>query len=111
MKMCDISVSSFMKPNHCNVLHFGTAFPWFLLTLNTSVNQQSHSVTTIVMLGEEEKGKKANAFLEAKKKKETKDNPPLKKTNKLIRRKNEELGNKNSDSPSPPELKEKQKSC
>lgn len=27
MKMCDISVSSFMKPNHCNVLHFGTAFP------------------------------------------------------------------------------------
>ena len=49
-----------------------TFFSPFLLTLNTSVNQQSHSVTTIVMLGEEEKGKKANAFLEAKKK----DTPP-----------------------------------
>lgn len=42
-------------------MHF--FFP-FLLTLNTSVNQQSHSVTTIVMLGEEEKERKANAFLE-----------------------------------------------
>lgn len=52
-----------------------TFFSPFLLTLNTSVNQQSHSVTTIVMLGEEEKGKKANAFLEAKKRKRY---PPLK---------------------------------
>lgn len=25
MKMCDISVSSFTKPNHCTMLHFGTA--------------------------------------------------------------------------------------
>lgn len=59
------------KKQHSNTPFFSP----FLLTLNTSVNQQSHSVTTIVMLGEEEKGKKANAFLEAKKRKRY---PPLK---------------------------------
>ena len=47
------------------------------------------------MLGEEEKGEKANAFLEAKKEKKRKDTPLKKKKKNWSEEKNEEPGNKN----------------
>lgn len=77
-------------------------FP-FLLTLNTSINQQLHSVTTIVML--EGEGKKGKRFLRKKKgkKKKKDDSSPQ----KLIKRKkdNRRAGREQQEPSSPTELK------
>lgn len=77
------------------------SFSPFLLTLNTSINQQLHSVTTIVML--EGEGKKGKCFLRKKKGKKKDDSSPQ----KLIKRKkdNRRAGREQQEPSNPTELK------
>lgn len=77
------------------ILFFVHFFSFFTY-INTSLHQQSHSVTMIVMLGkEEERGEKANAFLETKKLQKNKNYPPTLAKKKVMRRRKRKAGNKN----------------
>lgn len=66
-------IFSFRQKNGRNKAAVQCTF-FFPFYLNTSINQQLHSVTTIVMLGE---GKKGKCFLRNKKKQKKKKDDPL----------------------------------